>query len=488
MHDRNDRGAVKPGNHATGGHLKRGICPAARAGGALSPSAMPPMRREISKDAAQVEGSAEELARIRTDAEAGTRISIGIKKAAAREHNRRRQSIADLMMAQQDAAAMERELASLGSRVNNRRLGGEGGGMRDRLQQAQRRTASAFLTSDAMALASQLASLAEQAPSEASDSSSSSDSSASNSSDEEADPDAWKEELRLMAERQEAEDAREAAEAAEAERLLMQQEEERRRWEEEEARADAERRKREAQEVEEAAAAAAVAARLLAEQEKQQAEEERRRAEEAATAEQRRQEELRMQEADRLRRQYEEEEAHKLAEQLRLQEEEQARLRAERAERRRLAREAEELRQLELRQLDGGSALRLSEYRWTPRMRLVQQYARRLQEDADQKSLLPRVSLPPPGHKRNVRSAVAKRHQGGDADWSWVASPRGHHSHKSVESAREHARQHVAAQEGLRAKSERRLNSSLHKYVRGPTRPTGHRYVDPPRASYSFPR
>ena len=59
------------------------------------------MRRELSKDAAALEGSSSELAEIRVDAEQGSRIGTQLKRAAAREHNRRRQSIAELMAAQQ---------------------------------------------------------------------------------------------------------------------------------------------------------------------------------------------------------------------------------------------------------------------------------------------------------------------------------------------------------------------------------------------------
>ncbi len=59
------------------------------------------MRRELSKDAAALEGSTSELAEIRVDAEQVSRIGTQLKRAAAREQNRRRQSIAELMAAQQ---------------------------------------------------------------------------------------------------------------------------------------------------------------------------------------------------------------------------------------------------------------------------------------------------------------------------------------------------------------------------------------------------
>eukprot|EP01044_Picomonas_judraskeda_P020827 COSAG03_NODE_4735_length_1450_cov_1.499630_2_plen_229_part_01 len=123
--------------------------------------------------------------------------------------------------------------------------------------------------------------------------------------------------------------------------------------------------------------------------------------------------------------------------------------------------------------------------RWTPRLQLVQQYARRLHPGAEGESLLPRVSLPPPGHRRGV----TKRYQGGDGDdWSWVTSPRGASGRSKVESARELARRQLAAAHSAQAQSSRELSASLHRYVCGPTRPTGHRYVTPPRGEASFAR
>ena len=123
--------------------------------------------------------------------------------------------------------------------------------------------------------------------------------------------------------------------------------------------------------------------------------------------------------------------------------------------------------------------------RWTPRLQLVQQYARRLHPGAEGESLLPRVSLPPPGYRRGV----TKRYQCGDgADWSWVASPRGASGRSNVESARELARRQLAAEHSAQAQSSRELSASLHRYVCGPIRPTGHRYVTPQRGEASFAR
>lgn len=351
--------------------------------------------------------------------------------------------------------------------------------MRERLQQAQRRTASAFLTSDAMALASQLAQLNENASQsdDSSESSQSSQSSPSSSEDEDADADAdaWKEELRKIAERQEEEEAAAARKAEELARQFAEQEEERERWIAEEARRirEEEENQRQADERAAAAAAATVAAEMKAKQE------ELLRAEEAARKEELRKAGEQKKEEERRRREYEQAEARKLAEQLRLQQQEEAKLKAEKAERRRLAEEADLLRKR------GGGTLRLSDTRWTPRLRLVEQYARRLDVGTERQSLLPRVSLPPPGHKRDIRSSVGKRHQGGDAGWSWVASPRGH---CKVASARENTRRFIETEQRAKAQSARQLNSSLHKYVRGPTGPIGHRYVQPPRSAASFAR
>lgn len=367
-------------------------------------------------------------------------------------------------------------LSSLGNRVNNRRIGGSASNMRERLQQAQRRTASAFLTSDAMALASELAQLNENGSQSenSSESSESSQSSPSSSEDEseDTDADAWKEELRKLAEKQEEEEAAAAQEAEEFARQFAQQEQERERWIAEEARRIREEEKLQRQAEERAAAAAAVAAEIQAQQEKM-------RAEEKAREDALRKAEERRIEQERHRREYEQEEARKLAEQLRLQQEEEAKVKAEKAERRRLADEAAQRRNR------GGSASRLSDTQWTPRLRLVEQYARRLQVGAEHQRLLPRVSLPPPGHKRAIRSTVGRRHQSGNGNWSWVASPRGH---CKVESARENARRFIAMEETAKAQSVRQLNSSLHKFSRGPAEPIGHRYVQPPRSGASFAR
>ena len=189
--------------------------------------------RETSRDAANLESTTGQLAQAAVEASEGPTVAetLAALGKRRREHNKRRQSIAELMSAQQDAAEMDRELSALGSRVNNRRLafgggGGGGGNMRDRMAQAQRRTATAFLTGDDMMRAAQMAALAEMAPAagkstsnlprlgiirgqfdrslviaEATDSSSSSEeSSPENSSEEEeqeVDPDAWKKDMEV---------------------------------------------------------------------------------------------------------------------------------------------------------------------------------------------------------------------------------------------------------------------------------------------------
>ena len=104
----------------------------------------------------------------------------------------------------------------------------------------------------------------------------------------------------------------------------------------------------------------------------------------------------------------------------------------------------------------------------SPRLSLALAYARRLEDDdplAD--AVLPRVSL-----TRMVggRPPVQR---------SWVASPRG--CGASVRSARESMRLQFADESNAGAVSERQLASSLHRYVKGPVRHTGHRYTQPPR-------
>ena len=442
------------------------------------------VRREISDDAANLGHTIRQLALAHVEANEGPSVAESLAIAKRREHNKRRTSIAELMSAQQDAAEMDRELSALGSRVNNRRPAfGAGGSMRDRMAQAQCRTATAFLTGDYMLRASQMAALAEMTPAEATDSeSSSSESSPENNSEEEeepeVDPDAWKKDMELMAERALAEEEEaDRIAAEEAARLAALEEADQLKWVAEEQRFAADEAVREAAQAD---VAAALAVKLQREQEEARQAAEARREEEARHAEERRQEALRIAELDMKRRQYEEAEARKLAERLHVEEEERARVAAERAARRQARLDVEHQRQLELeaaRRAGGGIGSRLSEQRWTPRMNLVQRLVQRLDEDAEPLSLLPRVSLPEPGHRR---------HRKVKTDWNWVASPRG--VRQDVKTAREQARRHVAAEEKAKAETERQLSSSLHRYVKGPTPPTGHRWVKPSRASYRFCR
>ena len=380
----------------------------------------------------------------------GRTIRQNIERSAKREAQRRRGSILDLMAAQKDAAAMETELASLGARLNTRvaARGAGQGDLRERLQQAQRRTASAFLTGDAMAMAARLAEMGE--PELRSSSSDSEDSFDSNGSDDssEADPDAWKEELKRLAAAQDEEERREREQR---EMLLAQREAEQLRAEEEAA-----------------AAAAAVAASLREEQEAA-------RAKETLRQSKLREEEERRQEALARQRAYEEEQARLLAEALRLEKEEAERLETERAAAAREAAEAdrrwkeERDRLAHFREAGVRCGERLATERWSPRLSLVVQYAKRLEDSAE--SLLPRVSL------------ATETQQRQPYEWSWAASPRG--SGANVRSARESARLLVASESDARTSSERQLTSSLHRYVSGPVRHTGHRYTQPPRRLFS---
>ena len=384
--------------------------------------------------------------------EMGRTIRQNIERSAKREAQRRRGSILDLMAAQKDAAAMETELASLGARLNTRvaARGAGQGDLRERLQQAQRRTASAFLTGDAMAMAARLAEMGEpELRSSSSSSSSDSEDSFDSGSDgsSEADPDAWKEELKRLAAAQDEEERREREQR---EMLLAQREAEQLRAEEEAA-----------------AAAAAVAASLREEQEAA-------RAKETLRQSKLREEEERRQEALARQRAYEEEQARLLAEALRLKKEEAERLEAERAAAAREAAEAdrrwkeERDRLANFREAGVRCGERLATERWSPRLSLVVQYAKRLEDSGE--SLLPRVSL----------AAEAQQRQ--PYEWSWAASPRGG---ANVRSARESARLLVASESDARTSSERQLTSSLHRYVSGPVRHTGHRYTQPPRRLFS---